>query len=458
MAEIASLPWHGHPRIPVRGTAPAPRHHLETLGEEDRAFAAAPALSWDGAYASALFISMLFILELGSMGAALFCAATLLYCAKRIGTLPATASQQWYLLAFPLLALLSVMWSSLPVETLKHGAEFALTVIAAMLLCSARNQKSVLLGIFWAFLLYTAVSLAFGHMVDVGDYGARALSGLSDSKNEEADMAATGLVVSAFLFIAGMRIRAKGLALLALAAGLMQAYVTVRALSAGAIAGTAAALLVLVALITMRKAGRNGRIALLAAAVLSAVLVAALLLVSSTSPLSWAAQLFGKDPTLTGRTYLWFRARDFIADHPLLGGGYGAFWQHGNLDAEGLWRYAGIATREGFNFHNTLYDVLVSLGWIGALVLGLTFLAGLGRLLAGYVRSASLMSCFWLAVAAYLFIRMPTECVGINEFYFATVMLFALLGAGATMRGPSFAARGWESCRKAAWRARGWAG
>jgi hypothetical protein len=33
-------------------------------------------------------------------------------------------------------------------------------------------------------------------------------------------------------------------------------------------------------------------------------------------------------------------------------------------------------------------------------------------------------------MAVYMLIRLPVECIGLNEFYFSTVLLFALLGAG----------------------------
>ncbi|MBV9693894.1 MAG: O-antigen ligase family protein, partial [Alphaproteobacteria bacterium] len=403
---------------------------------DDRAFALAPVVSWDAVFSFVLFSSMLFVLELGSLGAALFCATTFACFAARVRAFPATLREYWYLLPFPLFIVLSFLWSNVPIETLKHGAEFAITILAAIFIVSSRNQKSMLLGIFAAFVLYTAVSLAMGHMVDVGDNGARALSGLSDSKNEEADMAATGLVISMFLFAVGVRLRMPAIATAGGAAAALQLYVTVRALSSGAIGGAAAALLVLAGLLAMRKAGRNGRNGMLVAALLTAAMLMALFSLTSVSPLTWAASLFGKDATLTGRTYLWFRARDFVAEHPLLGQGYGAFWQQGNLDAEGLWQFGRITTRQGFNFHNTLYDVLVSLGWIGVTVLAFTFAAGMLRLVTNYIRNASLMTCFWLAMGTYLFVRMPTECVGFNEFYFSTVLLFALLGAQTVRPAP----------------------
>src|SRR5207244_2815073 len=72
--------------------------------------------------------------------------------------------------------------------------------------------------------------------------------------------------------------------------------------------------------------------------------------------------------TLTGRSYLWYRAADFIRERPLLGHGFEAFWVQGNIDAEGLWQYGKITTRGGFNFHNTVIELLVHFGWIGALL------------------------------------------------------------------------------------------
>jgi exopolysaccharide production protein ExoQ len=262
-------------------------------------------------------------------------------------------------------------------------------------------------------------------------------------------MAATGLVISVFLLVVGLRTKHLLQCLIAGAAALLQAYVSVAALSSGAVVGSAAALICVVLLFALRPAGRAVRSVALAVFGAAAVSAAVIFQLAGGALLQWLAATFDKDPTLTGRTYLWFRARDLIADSPILGKGFGAFWQQGNLDAEGLWRFAQIATRQGFNFHNTLYDTLVSLGWLGAIVLGITFVLGLAAASISYVRRPTWMACFWLSMAAYLFIRMPTECVGLNEFYFSTVLLFAFLGSARVIPaperpaayGPVFAAR-----------------
>jgi exopolysaccharide production protein ExoQ len=413
--------------------------------DEDRQFANLPVLDRDGIFAFALFVPMLFIVQFGSYGALLFVIVTLAFAAKRRRALAAVLRERWFLLAFPGFAVLSMLWSVVPMETLKHALEFAVTILAAILLCAPKNPRSMLCGLAASFALYTLVSFVLGHKVDVGDYGARAFSGLADSKNEEADIVATGFVISLFLVIAGLWTRRFVQAAFAAAAALGEAYVVAAAMSAGAVAGAAATLAALLLLFALRRMGGAARALVLTAGSLFAVGIGALFELSASTLVRSLAEMFGKDPTLTGRTYLWARARELIAEHPVLGQGFGAFWQRGNLDAEGLWQFAQITSREGFNFHNTLYDVLVSLGAAGLAIFALAILVGVARSAFAYVRRPTFVSCFWLALAAYIFVRMPTECVGINEFYFSTVLMFAALGAARPLA-RSAAAR-WEMPR-----------
>jgi exopolysaccharide production protein ExoQ len=210
---------------------------------------------------------------------------------------------------------------------------------------------------------------------------------------------------------------------------LVQIYAAVAALSSGALAGAVITVVTLALLLILCISGRIARAGVLGVLGVGATAAGVIFFGFTDDILQWLATVFGKDTTLTGRTYLWGRASDLLAEHPLVGKGFGAFWQQGNLDAEGLWQFAHIMDREGFNFHSTLYDVLVSLGWVGMIVFGLTLVAGLALVAADYVRRPTLLSCFWLSMAVYLLIRMPVESIGINEFYFSTVLLFALLGS-----------------------------
>lgn len=424
-----------------------PRRTKKSQLSEDGLIAAMPAIHSEGLFAFALFAPILFVAQLGTFGALIFSMVAVIYAGKRRKTLYRMLRGRWFLLLFPAYALVSVLWSSLPYETLKHSLEFMLTIFAALLIASSTNPRSTLLGIFWAFAIYTTVSLMVGNVVAVGDDGARALSGLNDSKNEEADTAATGLVISISVLVMALRARRPLQCLFAFCAAAVQSYVMVAALSSGALAGAGFAVATLLTLLLLRFFSRAVRAAIVGFLAFVLASVSVLFLVFTSDVLDWLATTFDKDMTLTGRTYLWARARDLVMGHPLLGQGFAAFWQQGNLDAEGLWRFGGITSRVGFNFHNTLYDTLVSLGWIGAAVLGLVFVIGLSKMAAGYVRKPTLLSCFWLSLASYLFVRMPTECIGLNEFYFSTVLLFALLGSAAgpagaiAVRRPPAAAR-----------------
>jgi exopolysaccharide production protein ExoQ len=74
---------------------------------------------------------------------------------------------------------------------------------------------------------------------------------------------------------------------------------------------------------------------------------------------------FGKDVTLTGRTYLWSEAVRLSEDQRLFGWGYQSFWVQGQMDAERLWFEFYIEGRGGFHFHNLYVETAVGLGLVG---------------------------------------------------------------------------------------------
>ena len=122
-------------------------------------------------------------------------------------------------------------------ETLKYAIEFTITVVIGLMLSASRRPMSVLFGLFLAFALYIAVSLAFGQSVFVGTTGTTAFSGLNRGKNMLADIASTGLLVSAATFLVAIAERRLLLILATVAVGLMQLYVVIEARSAGAMLG-----------------------------------------------------------------------------------------------------------------------------------------------------------------------------------------------------------------------------
>jgi exopolysaccharide production protein ExoQ len=209
----------------------------------------------------------------------------------------------------------------------------------------------------------------------------------------------------------------------------LEFHAVVAARSAGALLGLGIGVSAMLGLLVLIAAGKAVRAWL--TSVLAIVLVAVGLSYRwlAATMIEVGANLFDKDPTLTGRTYLWYRAADLIQEKPMLGRGYYAFWLQGNTDAEGLWRYFGIDNRGGFTFHNTLVDILVKLGWTGAVVFLITVLIGTIALIRKFVQRPTLALVMWVSIFLYQLARMPIETIGLAPFYFSTALAFAALGA-----------------------------
>jgi exopolysaccharide production protein ExoQ len=387
--------------------------------------------SLDGAYAFLLFAAMLFVQQAGSLSGAVMAGLPLLYMAVRRRQLGEILATRWLLLLVPVFTLLSVVWSEAPGVSAKYGVEMLLTAAAGIGLSAATRPAAVIKGACLAFALYVAVALGFGHSVGIGvGDGGEAFAGLSDSKNLLADIASTGALLALTTLFLGLRQKRPFWALLGFAVVAADVYVLAVARSAGAVLGVSAAAVALLGLALLSGMSRRARVGVITLLLISAGVFAAVVRNLGSLLLTFGEQMFDKDPTLTGRTYLWYRAQDLIAEKPLFGRGYFAFWRQGNTDAEGLWQYAGIVGRDGFNFHNTLVELTVQLGMIGAAVyciVGLIGLLGLGRQL---VERPSLPLCFWGAYMMYVLVRAPLEAVGYSPFYFSTFLLFGAAGYG----------------------------
>lgn len=413
----ARAPSGGPPRMPARKARKAANVDL---------------LRWvrlvdvDLAFGFAMFLPMVFLLQLGMKGAAGFALATMAYAALRWRELPGIVVPRLLLFVPAVMACFSFIWSDMPEESLKQGVELGATLFAAVLVASARKPDMMLRGIAGAFLVYVAVSLAFGGTVRVGS-GGIAFSGLGKSKNLVADTAATGLIITLGAAWLAARSRQWWWALGIAVAAVLEVVVVIQARSAGAMLGLGVGLATLAALAALRtlpKLLRLGLGAVLATAILS---IGIFYRAISSALIEMTTLVFDKDPTLTGRTYLWDRGMDLVRERPMLGYGFQAFWHHGNTEAEGLWRYAGIKSRTGFSFHNTFIEILVQLGWVGLVAL-MSVVAIAVVIFAGrFVARPTAVLCVWGAVMMYELVRMPIESIGFSPFFFSTVLLFAAL-------------------------------
>jgi exopolysaccharide production protein ExoQ len=379
----------------------------------------------------AMFLCLLFLLQLGSLGAAggmAMAAALALLNRRRLG---AILGARAFLFLVPALCLLSALWSEAPGASVWSSLEMAATVAAALVLSVTDRRTELLAGIAAAFAVYAGVSLVFGHTAGAGTQWA-AFSGLNGGKNLMAEIASTGILCSAgFMAAAAAERRLAWLPAIAAAglAALVEIYILILAKSAGAIIALGMGAAILSALLVVSRFSRAWRSTVVGAVGLVFTLVAAFHTVVASEVSSFALNAFHKDPTLTGRTYLWYRADKMIAEKPMLGRGYNAFWREGNPDAEGLWRFGGIDNKSGFNFHNTGVEVLMQFGWVGAFVLAAIVLVGVIFLVGRFFRRPDAVTCFWLAIIAFELTRMFYESLGPYPFYFSSILIVAALGS-----------------------------
>lgn len=82
----------------------------------------------------------------------------------------------------------------------------------------------------------------------------------------------------------------------------------------------------------------------------------------------------GKDPTLTGRTQIWAAVLGQVAQRPLTGFGFAAFWNKESIPAMVVAKQTGWVAPEA---HNGWLDLLAQVGWVGLVLTSLGCLLGL---------------------------------------------------------------------------------
>ena len=401
-----------------RFLASAPRHGSRAAGAVSLSGSqASPVEAW---IAAAALVAIVATGIFGTVAAGLFIAAAMLLIALRPLTSLRDLLRFWPLLLLPLLAMASTLWSDAPERTLRAALQLLLTAIAAIMVCRRLEADRAILALFAgcvvlaaAALPYVPASLAYGTPL-VGPFGSKNAMGFS-----------AHLLVALALAVVVDRDQprlARLVALVALPTGALLLYLSS---SAGAAVSMGITVLIFPALVLLSWLPPRGRLVIFLLLILATTVGMIFFNDIVAAAADFRQNVLHKDATLTGRTYLWDYADHLNRERPWLGGGYYAFWRQGNLDAEGLWRWGGIASRTGFNFHNAFVEMQVDLGWLG---LGLLVAMCAGITAVGAYRQftrPTIPMAFFLAFLAVSLSRALTETNLVAPFSGVMMLTFA---------------------------------
>jgi exopolysaccharide production protein ExoQ len=330
-------------------------------------------------------------------------------------------AKYWIYLPFLLFAIGSTFWSDDPDLTLRATVEMAVTFVGGLLIGANVPGWAVIRIIAVGTGILIAMSLPY---IPSALSRHQALIGVFGSKNIMAFISH-----AAFTACVAIIIGDRGRILWRLAAAVLVPISIVTLLLAQSGGGTMS-----LAISTgVLAAGSFYWLLAPRARPLMLILVAGggLLLLPFYSVLNtwWAVvqhDVLHKDNTLSGRTYLWSFASRLIEEHPMIGRGFASFWRVGNIDAQGLWTRFRIYNQYGFNFHNTLIEMMVGVGYIGTFLFCLILLFVAIRVVVGFIKDPSGPKLFLLAYYVAWYARLPTEVL-IGPFDPQTALL---IGAG----------------------------
>jgi exopolysaccharide production protein ExoQ len=284
----------------------------------------------------------------------------------------------YWVLPFAIFACMSFSWSAAPDVTLRAGIQYVTTIICALIASRIIDSRTFASGVTTGVALVLLYSLGFGeYHYDPLD-GAYSFVGAFSSKNQLGFFASLGVY---FVFASFFVLRTSTLwRCIALLCGLLSLYCLAASSSATSVIATLATLAsTMIIGVVLKFSPKNRRSFFLIGITIAIALV---VIIINSGAIDVILGAFGKNSTLTGRTYLWQQGLKASHESPVIGVGYQAYWVQGFPEAERLWNEFYITARTGFHFHNTYIEVLVELGYVGLVLICLL----IARVVFGYLR------------------------------------------------------------------------
>ncbi|WP_158000844.1 O-antigen ligase family protein [Pseudoalteromonas sp. TB41] len=362
-------------------------------------------------------MGLLFNALFGALAVLCFLISGILFCILYENKLLNLLFKNWLLLAIPLLAILSSAWSDIPPLTLRGGIQLLLTTVFAMIITAVVRFDLFIKTAGICFFVTMFLCLVSDRYALNGMTGELSLIGIFESKNFLSMNAALSIFVGVVMYknqSISRKTRMFGSALL-----ILSFLVLIKSKSLGSVVTTSLVLIVVFFYIYyqkihMAKLVRSNLNWLIVLSFLA--LVSGLIAIGNSTTFDNFMYELDKDPTLTGRTFIWSRGLESISENPILGLGYQSVFYEGNPLAEEIWEYAHVPSGAGFHFHNMYIDITVEMGLLG----GFIFIMLLGKFIRLLANNKKLefgsKEGFALMVFLYMFLQTFLEAGWFSQF------------------------------------------
>ena len=329
---------------------------------------------------------------------------------------------------YPILPMVSSIWSSVPSLSLWYGFQALITIATGIFMGIIATPRQIVRGVFIAATFIIIASVISGRK------GPSAIGpvlvGITGSKSIIAGIGV--MLIGAAVAIFFDRKQPLAFRLLSLPLTPVGFYFATHADLAAAKVTVLAFPITILGFLSLRYISHAVRWGLVGL-VLVFTIPLTLVIIGTTDLTKNLDQKvlksFRKDRTLTGRTILWAKADAWIEKSPVIGHGYRAFWTSESSDSIGVLHYNRLTDYRGFQLHNTIREIRVDTGWIGAILFLGTAAFFLYKTLTFAFLYPSPGSAFLAALYLMTLSIMPIATI-VGIFYSPTAQLY-LCGTAA---------------------------
>ncbi|MDQ0322499.1 exopolysaccharide production protein ExoQ [Pararhizobium capsulatum DSM 1112] len=344
-----------------------------------------------------------------------------------------------WIFGFAVFACLSVFWSAAPSMTARTGIQYLTHVGCALIAVRVLDIRTLTCGAIAGTGVVLVYSMLFGvYHLDPLD-GTVSFVGAFASKNQLGFYASLGVY---FAFATVVTLRERRIWLVASGiVGMLACYALLASQSATSVLTTAAVVSAAIGMrVLLRLSPKHRKMVFIGGGVAFVAFIAAFISSGGTDLVLGA---FGKDSTLTGRTYLWQQGMQAAADNPYFGVGYQAYWVQGFSQPERLWEEFFIGSRAGFHFHNTFIEAAVETGLIGLFLLcSILIITLFGQLKRFLARANDPEATVLFGVSVLLGMRAFVEIDIMNPYHVGSFLLYFAAGK-LTLRRRSVSSPSW---------------